>query len=442
MSTISAPHTHETTTTTKSHDCAAELAGYLVEFDAVDPLFDAAEQMRESGFTRWDIHTPFPVHGLDKVMGVKPTILPKMVFLGGLTGCLLGLFLTNYTNGVELLGENALPLPFAQFSGYQFQISGKPYFSLPAFIPVIFELTILFSALTAVFGMLALNNLPFFTKPMLANERFRQVTNDKFFVYVDASDPRFHATQTVETLRGIGGSEPIRVNARTGSIAPPKWMLAAGVIGACFALIPLVVIVKARNSKSREPRIHIIQDMDNQERYKGQMSNDIFRDGRAMRPEVAATVARGDIRAISGDVHYSEGLENGAWATTFPTRIEINADLLDRGEERFGVYCAPCHGLDGYGNGAVAARYMEGREGWANWVTPTSLHDQTVRDRAHGHLFNTISNGIRSMPPYSASIPIEDRWAIVSYVRALQKSSNATLSDVPADVRAELEARE
>ncbi|MGE3182022.1 MAG: quinol:electron acceptor oxidoreductase subunit ActD, partial [Phycisphaerae bacterium] len=368
-------------------------------------------------------------------------ILPKLIFCGGLTGCLLGLFLTCYTNGVELLGENALPLPFAQFTGYQIEISGKPYFSIPAFIPVIFELTILFSALTAVFGMLALNNLPLLAKPLMSNERFRLVTNDRFFVYVDASDPRFHETQTVEQLRQLGGSEPIRVNERTGPVTPPKWMLAAGVIAACFLLIPLVVITKARNSKSREPRIHIFQDMDNQEKYKGQMANPVFADGRAMRAEAPGTVARGDIRATGTDLHFTEGLVDGAFATTFPKRVPITEETLERGQARFAIYCAPCHGLDGLGAGPVAARNVEGRDGWATWVAPTSLHDQSVRDRAHGHLFNTITNGIRSMPPYGAAIPIEDRWAIVSYVRALQRSTAATMNDVPADIRTELEAR-
>ncbi|MGE3182926.1 MAG: quinol:electron acceptor oxidoreductase subunit ActD, partial [Phycisphaerae bacterium] len=123
MSTISAPRPHDAAHAAKASDTPAKLAGYLVEFDQAEPLYGVAETMRESGFTRWDIHTPYPVHGLDKAMGVKPTILPKLIFCGGLTGCLLGLFLTCYTNGVELLGENALPLPFAQFSGYQFEIS-------------------------------------------------------------------------------------------------------------------------------------------------------------------------------------------------------------------------------------------------------------------------------------------------------------------------------
>lgn len=421
-----------------SHARATTLAGLMVEFDNPDALHDAAKAVRNAGYTKWDVHTPFPVHGLEKSMGIRPTILPSIILIGGLTGCLTGLFLTHYTNGIELLRNAIVP---TNLSGYPYPISGKPTFSTPAYIPVVFELTVLFSALTAVFGMLAMNGLPTFWNPLLRQPRFRAVTNDRFFLVVEARDPKFDATSTATMLRGLGGGEPERVEAPVESAEPPRWLISAGILATCFALIPLVVIAKARNAKMREPRIHIVQDMDNQERYKGQMPNPAFADGRAMRPEVDGTVARGDIRDTRADVHFTEGLVDGDWAANFPAKIAINEDLLERGQNRFNIYCSACHGLDGRGNGPVNARNMDGRPGWETWVQPTSMHDQSVRDRAHGHIFNTITNGIRTMPPYGASLAIEDRWAIVAYVRALQQSSAASLSDVPENIRKELEAR-
>ena len=112
--------------------------------------------------------------------------------------------------------------------------------------------------------------------------------------------------------------------------------------------------------------------------------------------------------------------------------------LFRRGQRRFNIYCAPCHGLDGSGNGIVAQRARDKTEIASGWVPPLSLHEQTVRDRPVGHLFNTITNGIRTMPPYGDQISPADRWAIIAYVRALQRSQQARLEDVPPELRSEL----
>src|SRR5689334_425286 len=123
---------------------APVLAGYLAEFEDVDSIIDAAEKVRDAGFRRWDVHSPFPIHGIDEAMNIRPTILPWLVLAGGLSGLVGGLLLQWYTMAHD----------------YKYFISGKPLFSLPAFIPVIFECTILVAAFTAGLGMLLLNKLP------------------------------------------------------------------------------------------------------------------------------------------------------------------------------------------------------------------------------------------------------------------------------------------
>jgi hypothetical protein len=167
-----------------------ELVGMLAEYRDVDAIMTAAHGVRNAGFTRWDVHSPFPIHGVDAAMGIKPTILPWLVLGGGLSGLIGGLALQWYVNAYD----------------YQFMISGKPYWSLPANIPVIFECTVLLSALTAVFGMLALNQLPMHYNPLLKSERFRRATSDRFFVVVDASDPKFDEAQTSELLQKLGAT--------------------------------------------------------------------------------------------------------------------------------------------------------------------------------------------------------------------------------------------
>jgi mono/diheme cytochrome c family protein len=211
----------------------------------------------------------------------------------------------------------------------------------------------------------------------------------------------------------------------------PRWVGSALVVLATLALLPFACIYKARQSHSPLPRIHLVQGMDNQPRYVSQQVNPFFADTREARPPVAGSIARGHLQSDDG---ISKGLRDGKWIEAFP--VPITAKLLRRGSERFQIYCAPCHGLAGYGDGIVAVRADRSQEG--TWVPPTSVHDVTVLARPVGHLYNTITNGVRTMPSYGSQIPVDDRWAIVAYVRALQRSRHAPASVLTADERAKL----
>jgi Ni/Fe-hydrogenase subunit HybB-like protein len=166
------------------------VAGLLAEFATPDALLRAAATVRDAGFRAWDAYTPYPVHGLDKAMGLKRTPLPWLVFAAGAAGCATGLALQWFTNAFD----------------YPILVSGKPYFSVPATIPVAFELTILFAALAAVFGMLGLNRLPQLYHGLFARPRFRRATDDGFFIMLDATDPSFDATRSETLLREAGAT--------------------------------------------------------------------------------------------------------------------------------------------------------------------------------------------------------------------------------------------
>jgi mono/diheme cytochrome c family protein len=211
----------------------------------------------------------------------------------------------------------------------------------------------------------------------------------------------------------------------------PRWVISILLVLAMIAILPFACIFKARGSLSAAPRLQLIQGMGNQPRYKGQMVNSLFADTRADRPWPSGTVARG---RLNDDDALTKGYDGGRWVERFPVRVD--ATLLQRGQERYGIYCSPCHGLSGYGDGIVARRADALQEG--TWVPPSSLHDVAVLARPIGHVFNTITNGIRTMPAYGAQIPEADRWAIVAYVRALQRSQHAALADLPADLRAKV----
>lgn len=165
------------------------LFGYLAEFDKVDELLAGARAVRDAGYTRWDAHTPFVIHGLDAAMGVKKTILPYIVFAAGLTGTTAGILLQWWTNAID----------------YPFLISGKPLFSLPANIPVAFETTILFAAITSLVGMLALNGLPRLYHPLFRSSAFKRATDDRFFISIEAEDPIFDPVASRELLESISG---------------------------------------------------------------------------------------------------------------------------------------------------------------------------------------------------------------------------------------------
>lgn len=211
----------------------------------------------------------------------------------------------------------------------------------------------------------------------------------------------------------------------------PRWLLYAVAILVVLSWVPLALIMRARVTTSPQPRIHIIPDMDNQPKFKAQARNPIFADRRAMRPPVEGAVPRG---AILGDPALTSGKIAEDWVDAAP--LEVDRELLRRGRERYDIYCSPCHGLVGFGDGMVAKRADELQEG--TWTPPTSFHSELLRERPDGHIFNTITNGIRNMPAYGPQIPVEDRWAIVAYVRALQRSQSATVDDVPPEIRAQL----
>lgn len=162
--------------------------GVLAEYDTTHDIFHACEQVRDAGFRRFDSYTPFPVHNLDKAMGLGPSYLPWLVLIAGTTGATIAMLFMVWVSAYD----------------YPLNIGGKPLFSIPAFIPVTFEVTILFSGLTAVFGMFLLNRMPTYHHPLFSIEKFAKVTDDKFFIMIDAHDKKYDREKVTEFLRNTG----------------------------------------------------------------------------------------------------------------------------------------------------------------------------------------------------------------------------------------------
>jgi len=162
--------------------------GILAEFDSAAEIFHACEKVRDAGFAHWDAHTPFPVHGLDDAMGLKASKLPWVVLVVGLSGTITGTALQYWVHNYA----------------YKLVISGKPLFAWPAYVPIIFEMSILFSAFATIFSIMGFCRLPRWNHPIFGSARFEKASDDKFFISIESADPKFEATRTAEFLKGIG----------------------------------------------------------------------------------------------------------------------------------------------------------------------------------------------------------------------------------------------
>lgn len=161
--------------------------GLLAEFDTPTQLVEAARKVRDAGYTKTDAFSPFPIHEMDDALGIKRSILPYLVFGGGVAGLAAGMGLQYFVHVID----------------YPLNVGGRPFFSLPAFIPVAYELTILLAAFVAVFGMLFMNGLPQPYHPVFNVERFALATREKFFLVIESTDDRFEYAETKKFMENL-----------------------------------------------------------------------------------------------------------------------------------------------------------------------------------------------------------------------------------------------
>jgi mono/diheme cytochrome c family protein len=193
-------------------------------------------------------------------------------------------------------------------------------------------------------------------------------------------------------------------------------------VSATFAL---GLVSGCQGQPSEDPPIHPNLNMDFQTKYRPQKKNEFFEDGRAMRSPVAGTLAQGALKEDTA-LHY--GKSGDAFVSKIPVRISLS--VVERGQERYNIYCAVCHGKTGQGNGIVIQRN-------AGMLKPPSFHEDRLVNMPAGQVYDSILNGVRgNMPSYAYAIPVQDRWAIVAYLQALQLSRRGTINDVPSDIAA------
>ncbi len=260
-----------------------KLIGVLAEFDDADALLAGAREIHAAGYQKLDAYSPFPIHGIDEAIGIKRSILPFICLFVGIGACGFGVFLQWYVNAF-------VDSPI--FPGYDYYISGKPLWSLPANIPVIFEIVVLASAFAAFFGMLILNKLPQLANPLHRIARFRRATNDRFFLTIDVDDEKFDMEGTSNDLMNAGATEiePIRIDQTDHKL--PAFVRTIGILLSVLLLVPPVLVFRAQGMTNRDPRLHVNPDMDFQTKFKPQ----------TVGPNLMAGVDRADPRYVWSDV--------------------------------------------------------------------------------------------------------------------------------------------
>ncbi|MEJ7847986.1 MAG: DUF3341 domain-containing protein [Pyrinomonadaceae bacterium] len=172
------------------------LYGIMAEFDTPTQVVDAARKVREAGYTKTDAFSPFPIHEMDEALGIRRSTLPYLVFAGGVAGLMLGI-------GLQV---------FVHYIDYPLNVGGRPYISIPSFVPASYELTILVAGITAVFGMLFLNGLPRPYHPVFNVPRFALATREKFFLVIETADPKFEYSDTKSFMESLNPQEVFDVD--------------------------------------------------------------------------------------------------------------------------------------------------------------------------------------------------------------------------------------
>ncbi len=363
-------------------------------FSTPDAIIKAASETSAAGYKKFDVNTPYPVHGMDKAMKLEPSKLGYVTLAFGLTGTLTALTTMYFTMAKD----------------YPLIIGGKPFFALPAFIPVTFELTVLFATLATVIGMITFFfKFPANAHPLHDSAYMKAVSGNKFGVCIEATDANFQEEKAAAFLKSLG-AEAIETHYYPDITAiksfSPKFavfLLAVALVvsgTAYFALNKLVYMVP-------------FTWMGEQPRVNAQSVSDFYPDGYGMRMPVKGTVSRGHIPYV-----YQDSLKMISKPVVDP--YVPNDGVLALGKRKFLTFCSPCHGNYGEGDSRLRGQFPK----------PPSLHSQKLRDYQDGNIYHIIMVGQNVMPSYANQLTSEEAWAIVNYVRVLQKAKNATEEDI------------
>src|SRR4030095_3011472 len=367
-------------------------------FDTPDQIIHAAEGVSGAGYKKFDVLTPYAVHGLDGAMKRRETKIGWVGLFAGMSGTSLAFLMMWWMVGVN----------------YKNVFGGKPFFNIPPSIPIAFELTVLIASLTLVGALIAIfNKLPANANPLMDTEFMKHVTSDKFGVYIEASDPKYKYEEVRALFTSLGASNISDINYVQFDEGKTKNPLTDMRFMGTVAGIGVMTIIVSYFVLNVLLFLPPFSWMHHQPKVLPQSNSEFFKDGRSMRNPVEGTVARGFMP------YEFKGMPDSL-ITAPPNPLPVTKETLELGKKKFDTYCSPCHGYFGKGDSRLRGQFPPG----------LTLHSEKVRNWKDGNIYHVIPNGQNSMPSYERQVSRDERWAIIHYIRVLQRSQNAPDSDV------------
>ncbi len=374
-----------------------KLYSYSALFDSPDKIIHAANVVHEKGYEKYDIHTPYPVHGMDFAMKLGPSKMAYVALAFGVLGTLGSLFMMYWMGSID----------------YPVIVGGKPFFSFPAYVPIMFELTVLSAAVMTVVSMLfVFFKLPNLSHPLHDTEYMKSVTSDKFGVTIEAVDEKYNEDEIKKLFSELGAIKTFHIYYDNEEISVKNVALQPKFLG--FLLFVFIFVAGSTYFTLNKLMFMLpFNWMREQSKVTVQEKSTFFADGFGMRMPVKGTVARGKMPYLF------KGKPDLAGTTLknplLPTKMN-----LELGKKKFNIYCSPCHGYFAKGDSRLHGQFPN----------PPSLHSAKVRNWQDGRIYAVIMDGQNIMPSYASQLEYNERWAVILYVRALQRALNAKESDL------------
>jgi mono/diheme cytochrome c family protein len=369
-------------------------------FDSADALMKAIPEVRARGLGRLEAYTPYPIHGMDEALGLRRSPLGGMVLVMGILGALTALGFEYWISAID----------------YPIVTGGKPPGSWEAFVPIMFEVTVLFATFTAGLGMLLLlNKLPFFGHPVLSSKAIEGITRDRFALSVEADASPLDAAAAREALAASGAAqiEVLPDVGRRPFLTSDYVLRTLGGIFAACVVSGLLMYWAVKLFPVLPPMVHMLD----QPRLNPQKADSFFKDGHGMQIPVAGTVARG---------YPPIGVTSQEEAASLVNPLPRTREVFALGRESFRRRCAVCHGALASGVGSLTAAYG---------AKPANLQAKQFLEYPDGKIYWVIVMGKNAMPSHAADLSETERWAVVHYVRALQRAQNAKDEDLKVEDR-------
>lgn len=366
-------------------------------FDDPDRIVHAVAETVKEGYTQYDVHTPYPVHGMGNTMKLKRSNLGYFALAFGLIGAVASVAFMSWVSLVE----------------YPLVIGGKPFWSWPAFVPVAFEVTVLFASVLTVLAMVVLYfKFPNNSHPLHDTKYMARVSSDHFGICIQSSDPKFDPEGVTKFLQRVGGREITPIYYDLEEMNHGQRLFEPNFIG-LLLVVGLVASAGTYFTLNHLLYMPPFSWMMEQHKLKAQAPSSLFHDGIGMRPVVEGTVSRGHM-----PYRYKGKPEDAGRMLANP--LLATDSVLVRGKDRYLTFCSPCHGDFGTGDSHLRGQYPN----------PPTFHSDKMGQWPDGRIYHVVTEGQNIMPPYASVLSPDDRWTIVHYVRVLQRAHNPQESDL------------